>query len=145
MGWVRFGPLQQKYQNAFKARLDKIRLHQAVKLLVVLGWVGSKFSHLRWVGLDRVTQSGRMDNSVTRQSQTSDFGPSAPGLHSQSHRQVRVYDWDMWAWPLLHENMTSSIKPASQDRRHHATKNVVKFGIQFQMCSRRQDMFVGEK
>jgi len=66
-GW--FGSTQAKllkiwkdYLKTFKARLDKIRLHQAVKFVscTVLGRVGS----VRWwVGLDRVTQNGPMDNS----------------------------------------------------------------------------------
>ena len=36
------------YVDAFKARLDKIWLQQAVKFVscIGLGWVGSKFSHL---------------------------------------------------------------------------------------------------
>jgi len=55
VGLVRLGPPQQKYKkiskdyvNAFKARLDKIWLHQAVKSVtcIGLGPVGSKFFHL---------------------------------------------------------------------------------------------------
>jgi len=61
--------------NAFKARLDKIWLHQVVKFVscIWLGRVGSIFSTCSglgrvgsvswWVGLDRVTQNGPVDNS----------------------------------------------------------------------------------
>ena len=43
LGWVHYirsTEICKDYVNAFKARLDKLRLHLAVKLLVVLGWVG---------------------------------------------------------------------------------------------------------
>jgi len=41
VGWVGLGPLQQKYcVNAFKARLDKIWLHQAVKFVSFIGLGG---------------------------------------------------------------------------------------------------------
>jgi len=62
------------YVNALKARLDKIWLHRAVKyvsciglgrvvsqiLPLVVSWVGSVSW---WVGLDRVTRNGPMENS----------------------------------------------------------------------------------
>ena len=50
-----------KYVNAFKARLDKIRLSRAVKLLVVLGWVGfgQSADGLGWIG------SHKMDPRTT--------------------------------------------------------------------------------
>ena len=43
LGWVHYSKSTKSLKgffNAFKARLDKTWLHQAVKLLVVLGWVG---------------------------------------------------------------------------------------------------------
>ena len=68
------------YVNAFKARLDKIWLYQAVEFVSCswLGRVGSKFffacswlgwvgSVRWWVGLDRFTQNGPTDNSDTYQ------------------------------------------------------------------------------
>ena len=81
VGWVgstiaKLLKIWKDYVNAFKARLDKIWLHQAVKLLAVLRWVGlgpnfstcNGFGLVRWVswwaGLDRVTHNGPMDNSA---------------------------------------------------------------------------------
>ena len=44
LDWVHYSKSNKKFEkdyvNAFKARLDKIWLHQADKLLVVLSWVG---------------------------------------------------------------------------------------------------------
>jgi len=56
-GWVHYSKSTLKFWkdfiNAFKARLDKIWLHQAVKFVscIGLGRVGSIFFHLRWVVL----------------------------------------------------------------------------------------------
>ena len=53
LGWVHYskGTKHSKdYVNAFKVRLDKIPLHQAVKLLVVLGWVQIFPLVAGWVG-----------------------------------------------------------------------------------------------
>ena len=59
LGWVHCSKstenLKGLYVNAFKARLDKIWLHQAVKFVSCIGLVrvGSKFSTcsgLDWVG-----------------------------------------------------------------------------------------------
>ena len=38
--YIRSTEICKDYVNAFKARLDTLWLHLAVKLLVVLGWVG---------------------------------------------------------------------------------------------------------
>jgi len=51
LGWVTNSKsikILQDYVNAFKARLDKIWLHETVKLVscIGLGRVGSKFFHL---------------------------------------------------------------------------------------------------
>jgi len=62
LGWVHYSKSSKNmknYVNAFKARLDKIWLHQTVKLLVVLGWVGlgpnfPTCSGLGWVGLGQL-------------------------------------------------------------------------------------------
>jgi len=90
MGWIGLGRVGstvpkvltfwKDYVDAFKARLDTIWLHQAVKFVscIVLGrdwvrifpfemdWVGLDWvgSVSWWVGLDRVTQNGPMDNSA---------------------------------------------------------------------------------
>jgi len=76
MGWVAFGwmgytpakvvkLILKDYVDVFKARSDKIWLHQAVTFVSCIGFgrVGS-VTVSRWVGLDRVTQNGRVDNSA---------------------------------------------------------------------------------
>ena len=75
LGWIgstlaKVLKIWKDYVNALIAQLDKIWLHQAVKLLVVLGWVQIFPLVVGWVGsiswrvgLDRVTQNGPVDNS----------------------------------------------------------------------------------
>jgi len=56
-----------------------------------------------WVGLDRVTQNGHMDNSVDAGSMVSGHSPSRP---PQSSLVIETY---------FFETMTKTLKTASQD------------------------------
>jgi len=56
LGWVGYTTakvprIRKDYVSAFKAWLDKIWLHQAVKLLVRSGWIRIFPLVVRWVGL----------------------------------------------------------------------------------------------
>jgi len=107
--WVQYSKSTLKiwkdYVNAFKARLDKIWLHQAVKFVscIGLGRVGSIFFHLRWVVLGQSADglgwvgSHKMDPWTTLWYRAGGWlRCSMQSLSSSSSRSSVVTEWQHW-------------------------------------------------